>query len=154
MKLIEYLLMEAEGSSKDKSKKKEHPHTTAQKLANRKVAESSSQVSQLIKGRHSIDMKAFGKAREKDPASVVGSLGVKGGAGWNGILNVVNSLAGAKGLGQVIAGAQLINNGGNVEDEKPSYWIVQTPGNYCMPGFDWSTYSKEIGNAKKIRMSI
>ena len=23
-----------------------------------------------------------------------------------------------------------------------------------MPGFDWSTYSKEIGNAKKIRMSI
>ena len=23
-----------------------------------------------------------------------------------------------------------------------------------MPGFDWSTYSKEIGNSKKIRMSI
>jgi len=123
MKLIEYLLMESEQSPKDghkeqkTSSKKDHPHASAKKLANRKVLESSSQVSQLIKGRHSIDMKAFKGAREKDPASVVGALGVKGGAGWDGILNVVNSLAGSKGLGQVISGAQLINNGGNVEDE-------------------------------------
>ena len=41
-----------------------------------------------------------------------------------------------------------------MKEEDNSEWNVETKGDFGQPGFDWSTLSRKIGNATKVRISI
>lgn len=118
MSLIEFLLREGEEEPKDK-KPKEEKKQTAPSINVSKLIESDAVASVLIHGRQSVAMKAFKDKREKDPAKVLGSFGVKGGRGWEGIYNAMNSLSASDGLGSVINGALIVTNGGNTDPDNP-----------------------------------